>query len=327
MLSRPLKHFWVLSCALMLPAAPAAEPAAKVAGTGAVERPLSDYRYHNDRVKLEKLEDKGLTYEKVRPAKPIEPGRPRPPTPFSATSRKPGQAGSVAAQRVPVQLLEEAGLSRSPAAVSFGFPLPQGALFDLANVRLVSPAGQEIAAQFTATSFWPDDSLKWVLIDCAVPLTARQALDCAVEFGSQIKRGPAASSLNVEANAASIAVVTGPLKVQLDKQRFHLFSAVWLDANDHGRYAGVVISPAGKIAGFHAGIKLDQPAPQAEPKKETNHRQELSGRGTITVQPDPDDTGKVWSLALMAGGDIYCQLQGVPPYLTRRAEECASPDR
>ena len=200
-------------------------------------RPLSDYRYHNDRVKLEKLADKGLTYEKIRPDKPIEPGRPRPLTPFSTASRKPGQPGSAALERVPVQLLEEAGVARSGAAVSFGLPLSQGALFDLNNIRLVSSAGQEIAAQFTATSFWPDDSLKWVLIDFAVPLATRQTMDCTVEFGSRVKREATTSPLKVESDSGTITVVTGPLKVELDKRRFHLFSAVWLDANHDGRFA------------------------------------------------------------------------------------------
>jgi len=199
-------------------------------------RSLSDYRYHNDRVKLESLADKGLTYEKIRPAKPIEPGRPRPLPPFSTTSRKPGKAGSVAIERVPVQLLEEAGVARSGACLSFGLPLPQGALFELDNLRLLSSAGREIAAQFTATSFWPDDSLKWVLIDTALPLAARQSMDCRVEFGSRVHRGTQASPLKAESVGETITVVTGPLKVEIDKRRFRLFSAVWLDANHDGRF-------------------------------------------------------------------------------------------
>ena len=32
------------------------------------QRPLSDYRYHDNLVKPERLSDKGLTYEAVRPA-------------------------------------------------------------------------------------------------------------------------------------------------------------------------------------------------------------------------------------------------------------------
>ena len=132
-------------------------------------RPLSEYRYHNDLVKLEKLADKGMTYEMVRPAHPLEFGRPRPLVPFAAVGRNPGQAGSIRREHVPVELLEERGVARHGAVVSFGLPLPQGGLFDLGHIRILSPAGQEVPAQFTATSFWPGDSLKWVLIEFPAP--------------------------------------------------------------------------------------------------------------------------------------------------------------
>jgi hypothetical protein len=190
-------------------------------------RPLTEYRYHDRLAKYEKLSDKGVTFEKVRPAKPMTMGRPCPPPPFAATSRKPGQSGSVKLQRVPVQLLEEAGVSRQPAAISFGFPLPPGAVFDLAHFRVLSPAGQEVPAQFTATSFWPDDTLKWVLIDFSAPLAAKQALDYAVEFGSAVQRRSAEGALNIEERDDRLTVLAGSLKVAIDKKRFNLFRQVW----------------------------------------------------------------------------------------------------
>jgi hypothetical protein len=45
-------------------------------------------------------------------------------------------------------------------------------------------------------------------------------------------------------------------------------------------------------------------------------------RGVITVKPAAADTGKPWSLVLTAGGDMYCELEGVPPYLATRADAC-----
>ena len=41
----------------------------------------------------------------------------------------PGRDGSIAYKKVPVELLEEAGVARS-ALIRFGFPLPAGGLFD-----------------------------------------------------------------------------------------------------------------------------------------------------------------------------------------------------
>jgi hypothetical protein len=209
----------------------------KVANKGTPDlRPLSDYRYHDDLVKLERLKDKGLTREQVTPAKPTAFGRSRPPAPFATEARKPGQRGSVALARVSVGLLEEAGVARSQAAVRFGLPLAQGSLFDLDQLRLLSPNGEEVPAQFTATSFWPDDSLKWVLVDFTAPLTAKQKLDYQIEFGSDVKRAARKSPLEVDDASGVVTVVTGPLKVEIDKQRFNLLRSVWYDGANGGQF-------------------------------------------------------------------------------------------
>lgn len=77
------------------------------------ERPLSDYRYHNEYVKYEKLEDKGLKYDQVAPARPMAFGRPRPASLFATAARQPGKAGSIEREQVSIQLLEEAGVDRA----------------------------------------------------------------------------------------------------------------------------------------------------------------------------------------------------------------------
>ena len=135
-------------------------------------RPLSDYRYHDNLVKLEKLADKGLTYEsgRGRPSRSSSAGRGRW-CPLPPPRRKPGQAGSIQLERVPVALAGRGGrraagggrVVRTAAAARRAVrpgPAP----------RAVAPAGEEVPAQFTATSFWPDDSLKWVLVDFTAPL-------------------------------------------------------------------------------------------------------------------------------------------------------------
>lgn len=192
-------------------------------------RPLSDYRFHNDLVKLEKLADKGLKGDAVRPAQPVAFGRPRPLVPFAAASRKPGQSGTIDRERVPVRLLEEQSTARSAAAVSFGFPLPQGGVFDLNRLRLLGPDGQAVAAQFTATGFWPDDSLKWVLVDFTAPLGSRAGPEYTIELGNQVRRVEKTALLKVMQTDDAIRVDTGPLAVQINKKRFHLFDDVRLN--------------------------------------------------------------------------------------------------
>ncbi|MCE5239472.1 hypothetical protein LLH23_13430 [bacterium] len=156
-------------------------------GRGGISRSPSEYRYFGDKVFYEKLSDKGLREDQVKPVTPIQFGRERPQVQYLSQGRQPGKRGSVDMRRVPVELLEEANVARQAAILSFGFPLPQGALFSLDKIKLVD-GNKEVPAQFTATGFWPDDSLKWVLIDATVPLAAGERKTLAVVCGSKVVR-------------------------------------------------------------------------------------------------------------------------------------------
>ncbi|MBU0609426.1 MAG: hypothetical protein KKI08_16185, partial [Armatimonadetes bacterium] len=155
-------------------------------GKGGVNRSPSDYRYWGDKVVYEKRSDKGLREDQVKPANPIQFGRERPQVQYFSKGRV-DKPGSVDVRRVPVELLEEANVARSAAIISFGFPLPQGALFSPDKIRLLD-GGKEVTAQFTVTGFWPDDSLKWVLVDAVAPLKAGERRELAVEFGNSVTR-------------------------------------------------------------------------------------------------------------------------------------------
>ncbi len=156
---------------------------------GGTARSPAEFRYYGDKVVYEKLSDKGLREAQVTPANPIRFGRPRPQVQYFTRGRQPGKPGSVDLRRVPVDLKEEAGVARQAAVLSFGFPLPQGALFNLDKIRLMD-GNTDVRAQFTATAFWPDDSLKWVLIDATVPLRAGEGRELAVEFGNNVRPEP-----------------------------------------------------------------------------------------------------------------------------------------
>ena len=199
-----------------------------------IGRPLPEYRFYNDRVKLEKLEDKGLRAEQVAAAEPMKRGRPRPDVPFMASRKR--VDGNVKLRRVRVNLLEEAGVARTTSPVRFGFPLPRGALFDLKRIRVINGQNLEVPAQFTATGFWPDDSLKWVLIEFATPLKKNESADFTVEFGSSVKQAEGPSKLRLEETADSLTVWTGNLKAQIDKAKFNLLTAVWRDRNQDGQF-------------------------------------------------------------------------------------------
>jgi hypothetical protein len=173
------------------------------------------------------LADKGLTYEQCLPETKLTLGRPRPDVPFAPSPRRPGAPGSIARYVLPLVLKEEAGVARAAAPVTFGLPLPQGGVFDLAHFQVLSPRGAPVPAQFVATSFWPDGSLRWVLVDTVVGLAAGAEETYQVEFGEDVAPTPVKPShLQVEDTRREIQVNTGPLQVSIDTVRFNLLSRV-----------------------------------------------------------------------------------------------------
>lgn len=201
--------------------------------------PLTAYRYIDTLVKYETLENKGLTHRAVVTGDSFTFGRPRPFVPFVSDVPHPDKAGTIDRHEVQVSVLEEAGVERREAPVTFGFPLPLGGVYDLEHFRLLSPNGGEMPAQFTATSLWPDDSLKWVLVDFTDRLSPHEERTYSVEFGNEVRRNAASRERGVvvQENDEAIIVTTGPLRAQVGKNTFKLLDGVWIDADGDGAFA------------------------------------------------------------------------------------------
>ncbi len=230
---------------VLLPRSTRPVPALPLGKAGSL-RPASDWRYARDGVAYEKLADKGLSFEDVAPAAPIAFGRPRPEPPFDPAGRRPDRNGAASRERVPVSLTDDGvPVDRAPAWVTFGFPLPRGALYDPRRMRLLA-AGSPVPAQFTATVFWPDDSLRWVLVDAPVPESPEAQRDLAVEFGSEVQPPPPRSLLQVTEEPGRITVTTGPLRAVVGTRAFRLFETAWFDRDGDGTFSDAerVLDPA-----------------------------------------------------------------------------------
>jgi PcRGLX-like N-terminal RIFT barrel domain len=197
-----------------------------------IDLDLKQCRFHTARVKYLPLKNKGLKGTDVKPANPIKFGRPCP-KPIFNTNLNQNRKGSTAYKIVPVELLEEAGISRS-ADVRFGFPLPQGAIYDLKNFQVFAPNGKKVAAQFSATGFWPDKSLKWVLIQFKTKLKGKEKAIYKVLFGTNVRTYKVKTNLKIASSGKKIIVNTGTLKVQLGN---NLINKVWYKNNLLGGFS------------------------------------------------------------------------------------------
>ncbi len=225
-------------------------------------RSPSGYRYEDHSLRYESLDNKGLHPSAV--LNPPDPGwhhykpdaaiqfqaeRDTPPVPFAIGSEHAGKTGSIRLLDIPVAVTEEAGVDRGYSDLRFGFPLPQGGLFDERRLQLIAPDGAALPAQFTPISRWPDGSLKWALIDAHLSLAARTKANLTVRIGTEAVPARQDTPLSVTEEEDVITVVTGPLRAVIDKRRFSVLKDVCYDAE--GAFA-----PLGRIAECVDGVHL-----------------------------------------------------------------------
>lgn len=179
------------------------------------------------------LSDKGISRDQVmRDVKPFSPPRARPDVRYFENGPSPENSGNEDFKSAKVKLLERADTMRPEAQVSFGFPFPQGALFDLKKIRLKHEGGKMFPADVAGLSLWPDGSIKSALISFSEKFSPSESKDIRVEFGNKVspQTDPVASPLQVEEDEETIKISTGKLTVIVEKKIFVPFLKV-LSAN------------------------------------------------------------------------------------------------
>lgn len=163
------------------------------------------------------------------------------------------------AHEVALTVSEPVGLARRAEVVTAGVPMPQGAIRDVAVLRLLNDQGREIHADFQPLAFWGDKSIRWVLVTFAVTTPAN---------GQTVVRlrddGPPGVTVRsrypwrVMQAGKSVHVITGGVRFAINQQ-FNLFDYAWVDANRNGRldkeeriiepslnHGGVAVDAAGR---------------------------------------------------------------------------------
>ncbi len=200
------------------------------------------YRLYEDKVMLLPLSDKGIPGADVKlraSAKSIK--RPLPEAAFgSGKVDKPNSAKPFSA---PFELKELNGIGRN-AKIRTGVPVAKGELFKLPGALVVTdPAGVEVPAQFAATGFWPDGSIKWVLVQFDAPLKANESATYRLQNAPGKKSAAAPGKLICSEDADFVIVDTGKIIAKIDKKNFRLLS-------------GVTDAATGKALGSFNGVTL-----------------------------------------------------------------------
>lgn len=115
-----------------------------------------------------------------------------------------------------------------------GVPFPRGSLPSLGAIRLETPSGQEVPAQYQSLALWPDGSQKSVLV--VVSPSSISPSGYVLKSGTGVSRTSYTTNLAVTEDASSVTVRTGKIQFQVSKSRFAVFDQVWSDANANGQY-------------------------------------------------------------------------------------------
>lgn len=140
------------------------------------------------------------------------------------------------ALRIPLAVVEPTQRSREAWPVSSGVPLPDGALPNPANCRLLDGQGEAVPAQFTALAWHPSRiHVKWLLVDFLAETSPGRSITYTLECGVQ----PAAFESAVGIKAAQVEIDppapvgavplpveinTGPLQLTLAEGGFTPFA-------------------------------------------------------------------------------------------------------
>ena len=159
---------------------------------------------------------------------------------FSTVARS-RPKGSVARGWVPLQVTNQAPVARRRWPVTAGIPFPQGALAVADHTRLEDVSGEEVALQSAVLAEWPDGSVKWLLLDFQADLGAGAGAgsEYRLEYGTAVvRRGDLPRTpLQVTDNGSQVTVLTGPLKLLLDRREACFPARVWIDTNGDGRFS------------------------------------------------------------------------------------------
>lgn len=128
--------------------------------------------------------------------------------------------------------------------VRSGVPIPRGRLWDCGRCQLLGPGGAPVDAQFAAWSYWPDRSIKWLIVDFIAPYGASSLQTYRLRYGVDPK--PVARRIEIRRQGDNLVVDGRAIRVELPANA--PLGTVWADRNNDGKVAdGEVALPAADL--------------------------------------------------------------------------------
>lgn len=161
-------------------------------------------------------------------------------------------AALVFAQSVPISVTETAGIRRTAFPTSARVHLPQGALTDAVNARVVQN-GKEVPAQIGAESKFADGSIEWLDVDFNPSIGPLEKSTFTLEYGPGVTRAEP-RGLSVVSDADTITIGS----IRFNRNASPLIASVKYRGEDIGK------GPNGLFATDASGKRFEPEAVKAE---------------------------------------------------------------
>jgi len=160
-----------------------------------------------------------------------------------------------------IPLIFPDGLSSTPGGhpMTFGVPMPKGALADLTQLRVVDSEGNTVPAQFIVRSRWgypADAGVRWLGVDIQSAggpawWPDRKETPYFLEFGGGVKNPPPKQVVEAVRTEGGFQVNTGPLQFLVKGAGYNLIDNVSLNGrrvlDQSGKGGGYLVDHQGSI--------------------------------------------------------------------------------
>jgi hypothetical protein len=149
---------------------------------------------------------------------------------------------------IAISVAESAGLSRDHELIRIGVPLPRGLLSDAQAILVRTEAGRVVPHQARVLSFWPDRTIRWLLLEALVRIDAGQRI--TLTLGPQA-RGVGDTEadwhrpISVDTSEASFTIDTGAARFVVPRQGPVLLGQVQVDG------ASLLSEPGARLSLTH----------------------------------------------------------------------------
>lgn len=191
-----------------------------------------------------------------------------------------GSLALAAPAPVPLTVRNHTGQALQAAPVRGGVPFARGVWQDRDVARLTDAAGKVLPCEARPIAHWYDGSVKWLLVDTQVDLSADGTAALNLTTGT---KSAAARKVTITTQADSLTVDTGPAKFLFSKRAFGVPAAAWADLSGDGKWDAKVVSAPGEFA---CEVEHNKPG---EPQEENWLRDAAGGsREKFTATPTGD---------------------------------------